>query len=141
MSPITVQNVLPNNASTSDIKSVVRECFNEEFRNVVSDLKNDIKYQASHTTYQLRSMLLDVQMAMVKEFIKVENFNNRLRDDMLPNSNYEANLVEENDRLRKRIDFLEEQLKNLSDSKETGECLKIPNPPNTRYENSRLSQK
>ncbi|XP_050505148.1 protein NEDD1-like [Diabrotica virgifera virgifera] len=121
MSPITVQNVLPSSASNSDIKSVVRECFNEEFRNVVSDLKNDIKYQATHTTYQLRSMLLDVQMAMVKEFIKVENFNNRLRDDMLPNSNYEASLVEENDRLRKRIDFLEEQLKNLSNDKETGE--------------------
>ncbi|CAG9827727.1 unnamed protein product [Diabrotica balteata] len=120
MSPTIVQNVVPNNASTSDIKAVVRECFNEEFRNVVSDLKNDIKYQATHTTYQLRSMLLDMQMAMVKEFIKVENFNNRLRDDMLPNSNYEASLVEENDRLRKRIDFLEEQLKNLSEDKESG---------------------
>lgn len=111
-------NIASNSLTTNEIKSIVKDLFNEEFKSVVSDLKNDIKYQGTHITYQLRTMLLDMQMAMVKEFIKLENYNNRLREDICPNVNYDTNLMEENERLRKHIQFLEEQLKNLTTKKE-----------------------
>ncbi|KAG5885483.1 hypothetical protein JTB14_017206 [Gonioctena quinquepunctata] len=101
---------LGNAASTSEIRTIVKE----ELKGMMNELKSDIKYQATHTTYQLRSLLLDMHMALVKEFIKLENCYNRVRDDLNHGGYDNGSLAEENEQLRRRIDFLEEQLKNAN---------------------------
>ncbi|XP_057666809.1 protein NEDD1-like [Diorhabda carinulata] len=106
------------NATNSDeIKTLVKECFSEEFKTVIDDLKNDIKYESTHTTHQMRIMFLEMHMAMVKMALKLEDFSKRIRYDPHPTSNYENSLVDEIERLRKRNDFLEEQLKNSTVAK------------------------
>ncbi|CAG9821680.1 unnamed protein product [Phaedon cochleariae] len=97
------------------IQEAAREAVKEELKSLVNDLKCDIKYQATHTTYQLRSVLLDMQMALVKEFIKLEDFFHQVKEELNPESRYENNnsLAEENEQLRRRNEFLEEQLRIL----------------------------
>lgn len=118
-------NVSPvQSVTSSDIHVAVKEVIKEDLKGTLDDIRADIKYQATHTTYQINRMLLDFQMSMVREFIKVENFCNNIRDDLATYSprHSEVNcLIEENEQLKKRIEFLEQQVAilNTSDKSET----------------------
>lgn len=113
-SPNIMLKSTTNVTNSGEIKTLVKECVSEEFKTVIDDLKSDIKYESTHVTHQMRIMFLEMHMAMVKMTLKLENFANRMRDELHPTSNYENTLIEEIERLRKRNDFLEEQMRNLT---------------------------
>ncbi|XP_018570284.1 protein NEDD1 [Anoplophora glabripennis] len=101
------------NLTLSDVQTVIKETVKEDVKATLEEIRTDIKFQATHTTYQIKRMLLDFQMAMVREFIKVENFCNSIRDDLTTDSPRHAEnnyLMEENEQLKKRIEFLEQQV-------------------------------
>lgn len=117
-----------SNLTLSDIQVAVKEVIKEDLKGTLEDIRADIKYQATHTTYQIKRMLLDFQMAMVREFIKVENFCNSIRDDFVNDSPRHAEnsyLIEENEQLKKRIEFLEQQVALLgtSDNSQPGQNI------------------
>ncbi|XP_023022162.2 protein NEDD1 [Leptinotarsa decemlineata] len=99
-----------NSLSANEVRGIVKE----ELKGILNELKADIKYQATHTTYQLRALLLDMHMAQVKEFINLENFYRGAREDLGHEGYDNGSLAEENEQLRRRIQFLEEQLKNAT---------------------------
>ncbi|KAJ8981079.1 hypothetical protein NQ317_015302 [Molorchus minor] len=110
------QKSITVNATMSDIQAAAKEAVKEELRSTVEELKSDIKFQSMHSTYQMKRMLLDLQMAMVKEFIKVENFCNGIKDEITIDSRSDGNssLLEENEQLKRRIEELEQQIASLT---------------------------
>ncbi|KAJ8924148.1 hypothetical protein NQ315_006932 [Exocentrus adspersus] len=114
MSPILNAKPGQTNLAVSEIQAAAKEAVKEELKGTLEEIRADIKFQSTHITYQMRRMLLDLQMAMVREFIKMENFYNAMRDEILAESPrpVESNnyLLEENEQLRKRVEFLEQQI-------------------------------
>lgn len=115
---------LDNNVPSSDVKAIEEiikeqksdissdlQVIKQEMKEVTNDLKNEIKCEAT----VIRRMLLETQMAMVKEALKMEDWCNNLKERMNWENGHDVNmLLEENDNLRRRIEFLEEQLKNAT---------------------------
>lgn len=99
--------------SVAHMKSLVEEAVKNEFSEKFNSFVNDMKYQFSSTNSQMRRMHLDMMMAMMKDFIKMENNMNSLREDLASNTPLSDNyLLEENLRLKKQIALLEERLSN-----------------------------
>ncbi|KAJ8931029.1 hypothetical protein NQ314_016111 [Rhamnusium bicolor] len=119
MSPIISfnQTASATNVTIAEIQAAAKGAVKEELKTTLEEIKADIKFQATHTTYQMKRMLLDLQMAMVKEFIKVENYCNGIKDDITAESSPQSDnnyLMEENEQLKKRIEFLEQQIASLT---------------------------
>lgn len=96
--------------------SAIRELIKEELQGVVEEIKSLVQYEGMHTTQQLKSSLLDIQMAIVRESLKMENYTNEIKH-LLGHSEQSlgtSNLIEENEQLKRRVVYLEEQLKNLN---------------------------
>ncbi|XP_044746123.1 protein NEDD1-like [Coccinella septempunctata] len=97
--------------SFDHVKELVEEAVRNEISEKFSAFTKEMKYQFSSTNAQMRRMHLDMMMAMMKDFIKMENSMNVLREDLAANSPLSDNyLLDENLRLKKQIALLEEQL-------------------------------
>lgn len=107
---------------TSNINAEFRELLNNEksvitadlqsIRNEIKDLSHDLKNEIKYEAMVLRRILFDTQMGMVKESIKTENWLNKLREECTGEHGRDINtLLEENEKLHRKIEFLEEQLR------------------------------
>ncbi|XP_045461569.1 protein NEDD1-like isoform X1 [Harmonia axyridis] len=93
------------------MKKMVEETVRKELSDKFESFAKDMKYQFSNANAQMRRMNLNLMMAMMKDFIKMENRMDALREDVAMNSPLSDNyLLEENLRLKKQIALLQEQI-------------------------------
>ncbi|CAG9859743.1 unnamed protein product [Phyllotreta striolata] len=80
--------------STSEIKTIVRESFNEELRHVLRDyvneglgrlageLKEAFEFENARSVFQLRATLTEIHVANLRDFFKMEERLKVLQDDV-----------------------------------------------------------
>lgn len=96
--------------SMSELKKVTREVLKNELEQITKKISDDLKFQLTVNAHQFKRMLLNVHVGIIKEFIKVEDSFNNLREDLENNTPSDKYLLEENIRLKKQNALLEEQL-------------------------------
>lgn len=119
------KNNLPLNLQC--IKKEIQELGNvllsekrKEIQELGDSIINEIKYEAMI----IRKMLMSTQMAMVKESIKTEEWRNQLKVEISGENGRDIHSVlDENERLKRRIEFLEEQLKNACNKSDSGSIV------------------
>lgn len=128
------QNQIEINVTSSDIKSVVKDIVKDEknnfsvdlqsIRQEIKDLGADLKNEVKNEATVLRRMMMNTQMAMVKESLKMEDWCNKLREELNGENGRDINiLLDENEKLKRRIEFLEEQLKNACSKSDSGSII------------------
>ncbi|XP_030764762.1 protein NEDD1-like [Sitophilus oryzae] len=107
------QAVLP---TVSGIQTITKEAVQDEVKKAIDDLRSDIKQDIMQSGAQIRRMMLDFHLAMVKEFMKMENYCNSIRNEINPDAaiNRDSYLLEENMHLKKKIEELEIRIANFS---------------------------
>ncbi|KAL3285573.1 hypothetical protein HHI36_000103 [Cryptolaemus montrouzieri] len=104
-------------ANLDQVKKMTEEIVKKEISDMFNTFTYQMKYQFTSSNAQMRRMYLDMQMSMVKEFIKMENSMNALREDLGSSTPISENyLLEENLKLKKQIALLEQQLADKSDN-------------------------
>lgn len=91
----------------------------------MAEMRKSIEYNVLNSAFQLKTMITGVQMALVRESIETEDRFNQLRDTFHDSVNLTEvrHLIDENEMLRMRIHFLEEQLKNLVSRRDDDKSL------------------
>ncbi|CAH0551633.1 unnamed protein product [Brassicogethes aeneus] len=114
LSPVISKSNLDNNIAISSIRTMIQE----EITKAQEKITQDIKYQIMSNASELRRVNLNLQMSMIKEFIKVENHCNAIKDSLNGNTmtHHELYLQEENALLRERVAQLEDELSSLTSS-------------------------
>lgn len=106
-------------ASVTEIQNITKHAMQEELTKALAEMETKIVYSFKSETHQIRRMILNLHMANLKEFIKVENYFNHVIDDIRPEQTIEETyLLEENMNLKKRIQELEREVANLKNRDE-----------------------
>ncbi|KAF7286802.1 hypothetical protein GWI33_004207 [Rhynchophorus ferrugineus] len=89
----------------------------DEIEKAMDSMKTDVQMSIQQSAHELRRMMLDFHLAMVKEFMKMENNFNNIRQEINPDAmlHRDSNLLEENITLKRRILELENQVGVLSE--------------------------
>ncbi|KAL1513949.1 hypothetical protein ABEB36_003286 [Hypothenemus hampei] len=114
LSPIISASQTANAVSQGEFEVAMKN-MQAEFKKNLGEVEWKLYYQSYNLAHQIRRMILDFHMATFKEFIKVENNFNVLRDEMNiePMNNHESQLLEENIGLKRRIEELEKEIANF----------------------------
>ncbi|XP_050304321.1 uncharacterized protein LOC126741899 [Anthonomus grandis grandis] len=105
--------IIPNCASTSvtQVQNVNSEYIKTEIKQSMEQLETKLSYLFMDHAHQIRKMILDLHMATMKEFIKVEDRFLMMREDLaFVTSGNGDNLIEENMNLKLRVEQLENEL-------------------------------
>ncbi|XP_066142789.1 protein NEDD1-like [Euwallacea fornicatus] len=103
------------NINIADIRTAIQSDMKKEMKKI-EEMESKFSDMFMRHTHQIRRMVLDLHMSTLKEFIKVENYCNLIRDEISiePQSIKESHLLEENFSLKKRIRDLEKHVASLS---------------------------
>lgn len=125
-----LQRASPNNKNVSSldmkefINNIIKDERNTDLQNIrteMNEMANELKNEVKSEAMIIRRILYDTQMAMVKMSLKMEDWCNKLREEMLGENGRDiSELLDENQKLKKKIELLEIQLKSANDKTESG---------------------
>ncbi|CAG9764970.1 unnamed protein product [Ceutorhynchus assimilis] len=127
MSPIIIASTsqaskTPVNFNTASILDLSKQMVQGEVKKALDDMETKLTYQFMTHTHQIRRMVLDLHMASIKEFGKLEHSCNKIRDHVKAaeptGSSREDALFEEIVNLKMKNQELESELARLKVSQE-----------------------